>query len=265
MRRSLRAGTGVTIVLLVSALLAPAASADDGKSADRLGSPQRSRPVIRVLDAVALPGRNLLVGIDVSHWQGAIDWPTVHATGVSFAYIKASEGTTFVDDQYAAGRAQAAQAGIAVGAYHFARPSADPGDAIAQADHFLDTAAPQPGDLLPALDLEDDGGLPPDSLNLWTLEFVARIRERLGVAPMIYVSPDFWTANLGDSLVASGWGSPLWIAHWRTASPRIPAAGWQGRSWTIWQWSSRGLVSGIPGEVDLDVLAGRDLGVIRLP
>jgi GH25 family lysozyme M1 (1,4-beta-N-acetylmuramidase) len=255
----------ISLAVLAVAALPPGVAADGGRSAARPGHLQSSRPVIRVVDPVALPSSDLLVGIDVSHWQGSIDWRTVRAAGVGFAYLKASEGTSFVDDRYALNRFLARTAGVPAGAYHFARPSANKGDATAEADHFLDTAAPQPGDLLPVLDLEDDGGLDSDSLTVWTLQFVARVRERLGIAPMVYVSPSFWRTSLDGALVIAGWGSPLWIAHWRTASPDIPARGWQGRGWTVWQWSSRGLVSGITGEVDLDVLAGRDLGVIRIP
>jgi len=256
-------GTATLLVALVaSTVLAPVTLADGRRAPHDLSAP---RPMIRVIDAATLPPAGFLVGIDVSHWQGSVDWPTVHAAGVGFAYLKATEGTTFVDDAFAVNRANAAASGIPLGAYHFARPSATPGDATAEADHFLDVATPAPGDLVPALDLEDDGGLAPDALTVWTLQFVARVRERLGVAPAVYVSPAFWTTSLDDAIVVAGWGSPLWIAHWQAASPRIPANGWQGRGWTLWQWSTRGLVTGIPGEVDLDVLAGRDLTSIRLP
>jgi lysozyme len=264
MRRSTAIRTAAALALLAALGVAPPVAAGGAGSSGHVPSRQ-PRPVIRVLEAVALPPPTMLIGIDVSHWQGTVDWPAVHAAGVSFAYIKATDGPAFIDDQYARNRGAATETGIVVGAYHLGRPSAVAGDGTLEADRFLDVAAPAPGDLVPALDLEDDGGLAPDALVRWTLEFVARVRERVGVAPVVYVSPAFWTAKLDDALVVAGWGSPLWVAHWRTATPRLPADGWQGRGWTVWQWSNRGLVTGIEGEVDLDVLAGLDLSTLQLP
>ena len=81
-----------------------------------------------------------LEGIDVSHWQGTIDWAKVRAAGKRFAYIKASEHTSFVDDKYQTDRSRAKSAGLKVGAYHFARPNIGTTDAYAEADHFIETA-----------------------------------------------------------------------------------------------------------------------------
>ncbi len=88
-------------------------------------------------------------GIDISHWQGTIDWAQVAGAGKRFAYMKASEGTSFVDPTYPTNRAQAKANGLYVGAYHFAGPGPVPGDAEAEADHFVDTAQPQSGELIP--------------------------------------------------------------------------------------------------------------------
>ena len=90
------------------------------------------------------PTPRITEGIDVSHWQGAIDWTMVAASGKRFAYIKASESTDFVDPAFLQNRAGARAAGLYVGAYHFAQPSATAGDAVAEADHFIDTAG-RPG------------------------------------------------------------------------------------------------------------------------
>jgi len=77
----------------------------------------------------------MLAGIDVSHWQGTIDWSKVAASGVSFAIAKASEGKSVVDPTYAENVAGASAAGIRIGAYHFAQPSTKVGEAAAEADH----------------------------------------------------------------------------------------------------------------------------------
>ena len=88
-------------------------------------------------------------GIDVSHYQGVIDWARVAASGKRFAFMKASDSTDYVDPTYVTNRAQAKLQGLKVGAYHFARPDATPGDAVAEADHFIATADWGSGDLVP--------------------------------------------------------------------------------------------------------------------
>src|SRR4029077_59752 len=105
------------------------------------------------------PTPGILEGLDVSHWQNTIDWLAVAAAGRTFTYIKASEDVDFVDNMYATNRAAANAAGLVIGAYHFAHPEAGVGDARARADHFVDTAKPASGDLLPVLDLERSGSL----------------------------------------------------------------------------------------------------------
>jgi GH25 family lysozyme M1 (1,4-beta-N-acetylmuramidase) len=193
-------------------------------------------------------------GIDVSHWQGTIDWVQVAGAGKRFAFMKASEGQKYVDPTYVTNRAQANINGIRVGAYHFAKPGTETGDAVAEADHFIATASWASGDLLPVLDLEVTGGLGTGKLQTWTKTFLDRIYNRTGVKAMIYTSPSFWKNNMGDtqSFAAAGYRT-LWIAHWTTlASPSIPAANWGGTGWTFWQYTSDGSVPGIQGRVDLD-------------
>jgi GH25 family lysozyme M1 (1,4-beta-N-acetylmuramidase) len=200
------------------------------------------------------PTPGYIEGIDVSHWQGTINWTKVKAAGKKFAFIKASEHTTFVDNMYATNRAQAKANGILVGAYHFARPDATAGDAVNEADHFINTAGPVSGELLPVLDLEVAGGLSATQLSGWAKSFLDRVYERTGVKGMIYMSPSFWTTYAGNSsnLVNAGY-KVLWIAHWTTASsPTVPAGNWGGNGWTFWQYTSSGSVDGIGGRVDLN-------------
>jgi GH25 family lysozyme M1 (1,4-beta-N-acetylmuramidase) len=207
-----------------------------------------------------LPGPNFSEGIDVSHWQNVIDWPMVRAAGKRFAYIKASESTDFVDWMYATNKAQAKAAGLYVGAYHFAGPDATPGDAVAEADHFLATAALGPGELLPVLDLEKTGGLSTLDLQAWVAAYLDRIYQLTGVRGVIYVSPSFWTNYMGDATwFATNGYRVLWIAHWTTsAEPIVPAGGWGGNGWTFWQYTSDGAVPGITGRVDLNRYKGTD-------
>jgi len=202
-----------------------------------------------------------LEGIDVSHWQGPIDWFQVAAAGKRYAFIKASEDIDFVDWTYQTNRFGAKAAGLFVGAYHFARPSRTPGDAEAEADNFIATAGWMSGELTPVLDLEVTGGLNQYELQAWTMAFLQRVYDRTGVRPLIYTSPTFWRNSMGDTnwFALNGYGV-LWIAHWTTASaPSTPAGNWGGLGWTFWQYTSSGSVAGIAGRVDLNRYNGLDL------
>ena len=213
------------------------------------------------------PTPTRLSGIDVSHWQGTIDWGKVRGAGKKFAFIKASEHTSFVDDKYQSNRANAKAAGLKVGAYHFARPNLGTTDAYAEADHFIETADWTSGELRPVLDLEDTGGLSSSALQTWVKAFVQRIYERTGVRAIIYVSPSFWSGKMSNSRwFADNGYDVLWIAHWTTASsPSVPAENWGGKSWTFWQYTSDGSVPGISGRVDLDRFNGTDMSKVLIP
>ena len=187
-------------------------------------------------------------GIDISHWQGIIDWTKVAAAGKKFAFMKASEDIDFVDNTYVTNRAQARAAGLYVGAYHFAQPSTGVNDAIAEADHFVDTARPVSGDLIPVLDLERTGSLSQVALTAWVQAFLGRVYERVGVHAAIYVSPNFWRTYMGDTtwFAVNGYDI-LWVAHWTTGvAPSVPGANWGGDGWTFWQYTSDGVVPGSP-------------------
>ncbi len=207
-----------------------------------------------------------LPGIDVSHWQETIDWAQVAASGQRFAIAKATEGRTYVDPMYAVNKAGAAANGIVFGAYHFARPDDTPNDAIAEADHFVDTAQLVPGNLVPVLDIERTGGLTQAQVTEWILAWLGRVTERLGVRPMVYTSPNGWDQRTGDTtaVVEAGY-TTLWVAHWGVDAPRLPANDWGGYGWTFWQYTDCGRVPGIRGCVDLDWYALSDLGSVTIP
>lgn len=213
------------------------------------------------------PAPGTLEGLDVSHWQNAIDWLAVAGAGKSFTFMKASEDTDFVDPNYTINRSGAMAAGLTVGAYHFAQPDSGAGDAVAEADHFIDTATPTSGDLIPVLDLERSGGLSTTALTAWVRAFLERVDERLGVHAVIYCSPNFWKNYLGDSAwFANNGYEVLWVAHWTTASdPLVPGGAWGANGWTFWQYTSSGVVPGIAGRVDLNRYNGTDLSPVLIP
>ena len=198
----------------------------------------------------------MIRGIDVSSHQERIDWDRVKADGIAFAYIKATEGVGFVDPKAGAFATGATHVGIPYGFYHFARPDTHSGtttrtvigDAEAEADAFLAIAAPRKGQLLPVLDLEV-GGLPAKLMVTWTKAWVERVTAAARVSPILYTYPSFWS-RLGNTTQFKS--LPLWIANYGVVTPNLPA-GWS--KFTIWQYSSSGTVSGIPGRVDLDRLA----------
>ena len=195
-------------------------------------------------------------GIDVSMWQGDVDWTTVASTPTRFVIMRATRGNTYDDPRYAAYLAEASANGLVVGAYHRAKVGVGAGDARAEANHFVDVAQNAAGDVLPALDIEEHNGLTPSQLTDWVRTWLARVYSRTGVRAMIYSSPHFWRTYLGDTTWFADHGYPLWIANWGVPSPMVPAGDWGGHGWTFWQWTSTGRVSGIGPNVDRDRFNG---------
>ncbi|MGO1070611.1 glycoside hydrolase family 25 protein [Lysobacter sp. CA199] len=186
-----------------------------------------------------------LRGIDVSHHQGAIDWPAVARDDVAFAYLKASEGGDHRDHRFAENWRQARAAGIAVGAYHFFTFCRDGAE---QARNFIGAVPVQVDALPPAVDLEFGGncGLRRDAATLRAQldAFLAPTEATYGKQALLYVTPEFFDAYR-EALPAR----PLW----RRAIVRAPDA---HAVWTLWQYHNRARVDGIAGPVDLNVYAG---------
>jgi len=224
----------------------------------------RARRLVRAL--VGLTTAALLVttgaaygyvpGVDTSHYQHSpsLDWQKVAGSGVEFAFLKATEGTTYRDPYFKADWSATSQAGIYRGAYHFARPSTSSGSAVKQADFFAATIGPQNshGTLPPVLDLEVTGGLSSKALVNWTRDFLVEVQKKTGRTPIIYCSPYFWIDNLGNSTAFHDY--PLWVAHYTSKSQPMVPGGWP--TWSFWQTTSSGRISGISGNVDKDVFNG---------
>jgi GH25 family lysozyme M1 (1,4-beta-N-acetylmuramidase) len=210
-----------------------------------------SEPRIGVLEqglSVCAKG-TVTKGIDVSHYDGTIAWPSVKAGGIEFAIMKATENTNFVDPQFATNWKGAGDNGVLRGAYHFFRASVD---AVQQADYFLKTSGPaSPGDLPPTLDLETLDGVPAAQVGTGALAFLAHVAQKTGRKPIVYTSASF-LSSIGNP---SGFDAyTLWVANWQVTCPKIPSPVWS--DWTIWQNASTGTVAGINGMVDLDEFNG---------
>ncbi len=265
--KSVKALYGVTYLYAAKALFKPAAAGSATPAPTPKPTPTPTPTPTPAPTPSPSPQTSYIEGIDISHWQGTINWSKVAAAGKRFAFMKASQNTDYVDPTYATNRAQAKANGLYVGAYHFAGPELTLGDAEAEADHFVDTAAPKSGELLPVLDLEVTGGLGVEELQAWTRAFLERVYDRLGVRAAIYVSPSFWSSKMGNTTwFATNGYTTLWVAHWTTASaPTLPAGNWGGRGWTFWQYTSSGTVPGISGRVDLDRYRSGNFTPVLIP
>jgi Tol biopolymer transport system component len=205
-------------------------------------------------------------GIDASHWQGTVDWQRVADSGIRFAFLKASEGLSYVDATYLENRTDANAAGIVTTAYHFAQPDTAKNDAKDEADNFVDAADLQSGDIVPVLDLEASNGLTPTQLQDWTFAWLEEVEARVGVKPMIYTGPWFWQTKMGDTTAFADAGYKLlWIANWFVSDPEVPGANWGGYGWTFWQYDDCGAVPGISGCVDLDYFNGVNISPALIP
>jgi len=186
-----------------------------------------------------------LKGIDVSHHQGRIEWDDVESSGIYFAFIKATEGTSWIDPRGASNWAGAREAGLQAGAYHYYL-LCEPG--AAQADHFIDTVPVSAGALPPVIDLEhaQNCGLDqnPREVRAEISVMISKLRHHYGAQPILYTTNSFYRDWLQNAFSAN----PIWIRDIQ-AYPELP----DGRDWTIWQYSHRGRVPGIDGEVDLNV------------
>ncbi|MFG2039722.1 GH25 family lysozyme [Dactylosporangium sp. NPDC048998] len=182
-------------------------------------------------------------GIDLSshdHGRFTVHWPTEVAAGSQFVYIKATEGTGYVNPHFAADYAAARAAGRYVGAYVYARP--DRGDPVGQAEFFLRHAkfTRDARTLVPFVDLEwpyagvragDCYDLTPQQMRAWIRAFVDRIEAGIGRKPMIYTNTYWWNPCTGND--ASYGGYPLDIANYSTRAMKLPA-GWS--TFALWQY-----------------------------
>ena len=190
-----------------------------------------------------------LLGIDVSTYQGDVDWATVASQGVFYGFAKATEGASSSDDKFARNWAGMRSLGIVRGAYHFFRPGKD---ATVQANNFLKTVQSIEAFDLPAvLDLEIDDGLSASAVIDRALQWMSIIEAKTGRKPIVYTFPVFWEDKLGNPTQLANY--PLWVANFGSGAPYFPSA-W--RTWSFHQYSESGTLRGIDGNVDLNNFNG---------
>jgi lysozyme len=188
-------------------------------------------------------------GVDVSHYQGEIDWRAVADDNIEFAYIKATEGRDWVDERFAANWSGARTAGIHVGAYHFFTLCRNGQD---QAANFLRVVPINSADLPAAVDLEfpeNCSQRPPiDVIHRELTVFLDTVEAATGHPVLIYVQDEF------DDVygIRAAFDSPSWQRSIR----RRPS----DTRWVVWQFSYFADVAGIDGGVDMNVMARADFG-----
>jgi GH25 family lysozyme M1 (1,4-beta-N-acetylmuramidase) len=193
----------------------------------------------------------VVLGMDVSSYQGNVAWSTAYANGARFAYVKATEGTGYTNPYFTQQYNGSYNAGMIRGAYHFALPNSSGG--ATQADYFVAHGGgwSADGKTLPgALDIEYNPysggtcyGLSQSSMVSWIRAFSNEYHAKTGRYPVIYSTTDWWTSCTGNN---SGFAStsPLWIARYASSAGTLPA-GWG--YYTFWQNADSGT---FPGDQD---------------
>lgn len=198
---------------------------------------------------VCMPWHYDVHGIDISHYQGRIDWAqlTLNKRGkfpLCFVFMKATEGGDLGDDTFVRNFNEARDYGFIRGAYHYFIPKTD---AVRQADFFIRTVQLSKGDLPPVLDVETTGDKSPAELKRSVKTWLDRVEAHYGVKPILYTSYKFKKRYLNDSIFNT---YPYWIAHYYVDSVR-----YEGR-WHFWQHTDVGTVPGVEEKVDLNVFNG---------
>lgn len=193
-------------------------------------------------------------GVDVSAHQGEIEWPVLAGQDLSFAFVKATEGSTFTDVRFAENWEEAHSCGLRVGAYHFFSFDS-PGEA--QAAHFIKTVPKREGDLPPVVDVEfygDKEQNPPsrEEVEAQLGSLLTRLTEYYGVKPILYS-----TGKAYKQYLSGGYEEyDIWIRD-VFFTPSLP----DGREYAFWQYTDKGRLPGYQGDekcIDLNVFCGTE-------
>ena len=192
-------------------------------------------------------------GVDVSKYQGNIDWQAVKEAGVAFAFIKATEGGDNIDPRFQYNWAAAKAAGVPRGAYHFVYWCRQPHEEMGQ---FKRIVPNEPDALPPVLDVEATPTSRSCKRTLYRDEVLRDMRQMLedmerhyGKKPIIYTSVDFYQSILHSDALSE---YPIWVR----STKYHPQVRYGSRKWTFWQYRSDGRVPGISGAVDQNAFQG---------
>jgi lysozyme len=183
-------------------------------------------------------------GIDISHYQSKINWDSIANQGISFAFVKATEGRQHLDKKYCENWQEMKRVGIKRGAYHFLRPSIP---AEEQARNFMNVMDMQYGDLPPVLDVEVDEGLSREEVINNIKTWLYLIEMEYSIRPIIYTHYKFYNQFIAGEFDKY----PIWIAKYGGDAPRLGSV-----QWAFWQYGNRGTLRGVDGYLDLNVFHG---------
>ena len=193
-------------------------------------------------------------GVDVSVYQGEINWDILASQNIDFAFIKATEGSDFVDEKFTQNWNDSQKTSLKIGAYHFFSFDSE---GKTQADNFIRTVPKFNGMLSPVIDLEfykNHEKKPPAAEKVkQELEiFIDEIKKIYGVNPIIYVMTSTYDLYIKNDFA----DCPIWYRS-ITKKPILS----DGRSWDFWQYSPRGRLKGYEGQekyIDLNVFSGNE-------
>jgi lysozyme len=209
------------------------------------GCSPSARPCVQRASLTVCAGPQLVQGIDVSTYQGAIDWSAVAGAGIAFAFARVSDGTTHPDDQFVANWSGMRAHGVLRGLYQFFRASEDP---IAQAELVLQNLKQHgPADLPIVMDIETADGQAPATVQARMHDWFDHL-QAAGQRTLVYTA-EFMSSTIGSGFAAA----PLWVANYGVSCPTLPS-GWS--QWQFWQRADNGHVAGIGPAVDLDEFNG---------
>lgn len=196
--------------------------------------------------------KTVVLGVDVSTYQGDIDWPTIESQGIDFAYIKATEGEDYTDDRFEQNWSDIDQTGILKGAYMFWCFDEDGGD---QADYFIKTVPDESHTLPPVIDMElygdfTDNPLPKNQVLNNLNKTIEKLQEAYGTNPIIYTNYKTYEMYLSDADAEI----PIWICDISNSAPKLGG----DHEWIFWQFSQRGILDGYTGGpfIDMDLYNG---------
>ncbi|MCF3639357.1 glycoside hydrolase family 25 protein [Rhizobium sp. TRM95111] len=240
------------LALLPLALLAAACSTTDYDLVSTAAIPPRFEDKDPQDFGARTPHNHPIHGIDVSKWNGDIDWQAVRTSGVSFVFAKSTEGTDRLDARFHDYWRGARAAGIPTAAYHFYYFCSTADD---QADWFIRNVPREAVQLPPVLDAEWNSHSPtcktrpdPATVRSELQRFLDRLEAHYGKRPIIYTTVDFHR----DNLVGHFEGHHFWLRSVADHPENIYAT----RRWAFWQYTSTGVVPGISGDTDINVFAG---------
>lgn len=179
-------------------------------------------------------------GIDVSHYQGTINWREVaKERNLQYVYLKATEGVNLVDDTYRTNLRGARKAGLRVGAYHFFNPNAN---AREQFRNFSSVVKQKEQDLIPIIDIEHRGKSPLPEFQNRLRQFLQMVERHYGVRPVLYTSRDFYNKYLSGPFTHYKY----MIARYHPDIPQLC----DNAAFVMWQYSATSRIRGIRGNVD---------------